>query len=117
MSKQESDPNQHHSITDHPGIVGLSPVAGGEKVEIAFDPAKLSEEEIRHIALEHIKPVAVGLQRCVLRLDGQACEAAAAKLEKRIQKVPGVRRATATYVGRVPPRPGPAFGRKSAPVN
>jgi len=101
MSKQESDPNQHHSITDHPGIVGLSPVAGGEKVEIAFDPAKLSEEEIRHIALEHIKPVAVGLQRCVLRLDGQACEAAAAKLEKRIQKVPGVRRATATYVGRV----------------
>jgi Zn2+/Cd2+-exporting ATPase len=101
MSKDNLEPKHRHSITDHPGIVGLAPIADGEKVEIAFDPTQLSEEEIRSIALEHIKPVTTGLQRCVLRLDGQACETAATKLEKRIKKVPGVRRATATYIGRV----------------
>ncbi|MEO7933775.1 MAG: heavy metal translocating P-type ATPase [Chthoniobacterales bacterium] len=101
MKSNQPEDNTPHFITDHTGIVALEPVAEGEKVEIAFDPAQLSEEDIRHIALEHIHPVKTGMQRVVLRLDGEACEAAAGKLERRIQKVPGVRRATATYIGRV----------------
>ncbi len=88
-----------HSIADHEGIVEIVPRDSGGKVEIAFDPAP-SEADIRNIALEHIQPDA-SLQRFALRLDGQACEAAAAKLERRIENVPGVRRATATYIGRV----------------
>ena len=92
-------PDNGHSITDHKGIVGIEPISGGERVEIAFDPTQLNENDLRSIALEHIRPES--LHRTVLRLDGQACEAAAAKLERRIQKVPGVRRATATYIGRV----------------
>lgn len=79
----------------------MKPSAGGEQVEIAFDAAKLSEADIRRIALEHIQPRPKSLERVALRLDGRACEAAAAKLERRIERVPGVRRATATYVGRV----------------
>lgn len=101
MKPNSPRPDVSHAITDHDGIVEVAPVAGGERVEIAFDPARLSEAEIRAIATEHIRPALTGLQRCALRLDGQACEAAAAKLERRVQKVPGVRRATATYVGRV----------------
>lgn len=93
-----------HTITDHDGIVAVDP-RDGEKVEIIFDPRKLSEQDLRRIALEHLRPVHEpahgGLARVVMRLDGKACEAAAAKLERRIEKVPGVRRATATYVGRV----------------
>jgi Cd2+/Zn2+-exporting ATPase len=96
----ENPAPSHHSITDHPGIVDVVPRDSGGKVEIAFDPARLSESDIRNIALEHIQPDA-SLQRFALRLDGQACEAAAAKLERRIENVPGVRRATATYIGRV----------------
>lgn len=98
-SNPKPDPAAPHTIADHEGIVAIKPQAGGERVEIAFDPACLSELDIRTIALAHIQPP--GLQRRALRLDGQACEAAAAKLERRIEKVPGVRRATATYVGRV----------------
>jgi len=90
-----------HLIGDHKGIVEIRPINQGERVEIVFDPSKLSAEEIRRIALEHIQPASGGIQRCTLRLDGMACEAAAAKLERRIEKVPGVRRATATYIGRV----------------
>lgn len=95
----------HHTISEHEGIVDIIPEAHGERVNIAFDPGKLDEEDVRRIAAEHLKPAMEpgpgGLQRWVMRLDGQACEAAAAKLEHRIQAVPGVRRATATYIGQV----------------
>lgn len=93
-----------HTIADHEGILDVVPKAEGERVEIAFDPSKISETELRAIAAEHLSAEpqnAGGIRRWVMRLDGKACEAAAAKLEKRIEKVPGVRRATATYIGRV----------------
>lgn len=90
-----------HTIADHEGIVGIHPVPDRLSVEIEFDPARLDEEDIRSIAREHFAPDVSGLRRCALRLDGQACEAAAAKLERRVEKVSGVRRATATYIGRV----------------
>ena len=100
-----ADPRKPHKITDHEGILAVGPKERGEQVEIVFDPSKLSEQDLRRIALEHlrpeVRPAPGGMTRCVMRLDGKACEAAAAKLERRIEKLPGVRRATATYIGRV----------------
>ncbi len=101
MTNEDQSKQPEHGIVDHEGIVGVVPGPGGERVDIAFDPEKLSEADVRRIALEHIQPGAMGVERVAMRLDGQACEAAAAKLERRIERVPGVRRATATYVGRV----------------
>ncbi len=102
---KEPESPTSHKMTEHEGIVGVTPLPGGERVEIAFDPGKLNEADVRRIAGEHLRPVlepaAGGLQRWALRLDGQACEAAAARLERRVEAVPGVRRATATYIGRV----------------
>jgi Cd2+/Zn2+-exporting ATPase len=34
-------------------------------------------------------------------LDGRACEASAIRLEKKVKKIPGVRKATATYIGKI----------------
>lgn len=99
--KNTASPATDHKITDHEGIIGIQPSAAGGQVEITYDPARLSEPQIRAIIQEHVKAVPAGPQRVSLRLDGQACEAAAAKLERRIEQVPGVRRATATYIGRV----------------
>jgi Cd2+/Zn2+-exporting ATPase len=94
-----------HTITDHEGILGIAPKEGGGKVDILFDPGKVSEADLRRIAEEHLRPDLQpgenGFRRVVLRLDGEACEAAAAKLERRVEAVPGVRRATATYIGRI----------------
>jgi Cd2+/Zn2+-exporting ATPase len=89
-----------HTIGDHPGIVGVKPSPDASRVEIAFDPARLGEDDVRQILREHLSIDTGDLRRCALRLDGEACEAAAAKLQRRIEKVPGVRRAMATYVGR-----------------
>ncbi len=99
--KPEGESVNPHTIADHEGIVGVTPLGDGERIAITFDPARLSEADVRRIAQEHIQPSAPGLRRCALRLDGMGCEAAAAKLERRVKKVPGVRRATASYVGRV----------------
>jgi Zn2+/Cd2+-exporting ATPase len=39
--------------------------------------------------------------KCVMRLGGRACEACALKLERKAQKIQGVRRARATFIGGV----------------
>lgn len=97
----DTTPNHPHKIKDHDGVVGIRPIPEKTAVEIAFDPAKLTEGEVRQIVAQHVEAVKIGNHRLALRLDGEACEAAAAKLEKRVEKVPGVRKATATYIGKV----------------
>lgn len=98
-------PKRHHTLGDHEGILGIEPRQDGERVEIAFDSSKVSEAELRKIVHRHVRPVLEsgidGIKRCVLRLDGEACEAAAARLERRIEAIPGVRHATATYIGKI----------------
>jgi Cd2+/Zn2+-exporting ATPase len=94
-------PGDGHTIRDHAGIVGVEPVQGGQAVRISYDPQRLSDADIRTIAAEHLRPAPGELRRMVLRLDGQACEAAATRLEQRVERVPGVRHATATYIGHV----------------
>jgi len=100
-----SKPSKRHTIASHEGILDVVPERGGESVSIAFDPEKLDEAALREIVQEHFRPETDhgngGAVRWVMRLDGQACEAAAAKLEHRIRQVPGVRLAHATYIGRV----------------
>lgn len=94
-----------HRISDHPGILAVLPKDDGERVEIAFDPKQVSENELRQITQQHLQwsleSSPGGWQRRVLRLDGDACEAAASRLENRVRGVSGVRKATATYIGRV----------------
>ena len=103
MSKTEpgTQSTKQPSISDHKGIVAIEPKDHGEKLEIAFDPAELSEMDVRKIAEQHIQPDSLKIERRILRLDGRACEGAACRLERRIEQVPGVRRATATYIGHV----------------
>lgn len=96
-----SSDQQPYVIHDHDGVLQVRPIPGRTAVEIAFDPTKLTEGQVREIITQHIKPVREGRQRLVLHLDGEACEAAAVKLERRVEKVPGVRKATATYIGKV----------------
>lgn len=90
-----------HSLTDHEGILGVRAVPSTNSVEIAFDPARLTEAEVRGLVQEHEPEMSAALQKLTLRLEGAASEAAATKLERRIERLPGVRRATATYLGRI----------------
>lgn len=87
------------SLAEHAGVVGVRPLSGKSAFEIEYDPSKLSEDELRRIAAAHVP--APALQKRTLRLDGAACEACAIRLERKVEKIPGVRKATATYLGRI----------------
>jgi len=97
-----NDPSQpDHELADHRGIVRVVPDLVHARVEIDFDPAKLTEEQVRDLVREHAGQVSSVIEKSIYRLEGSACEACAQKLERRIKKLPGVRRATATYLGKV----------------
>ncbi len=87
------------SLAGHTGVVGVQPLPGRTAFEIEYDSAQISEDQLRQIAEKHIpKP---SLQKRTLRLDGAACEACAIRLERKVEKIPGVRKATATYLGKI----------------
>jgi Cd2+/Zn2+-exporting ATPase len=87
------------SIADHKGVLSVQPVPGKSAFEIEYDPSALSEEDLRQIAGSHVPDLS--LQKRTMRLHGSACEACAIRLEKRAKKIPGVRKATATYIGKI----------------
>jgi Zn2+/Cd2+-exporting ATPase len=90
-----------HELTDHSGILRVSTDPSHACVDVDFDPATLSDSEVRSLLKEHISQVESSIRKSTFRLDGSACEACAMKLEKKVRRIPGVRRATATYLGRV----------------
>lgn len=95
MKENDSD------LTDHDGIVRVRPDLVHAKVEIDFDPNQLSEKDVRELVHEHLGQVSSVLEKSIYRLEGSACEACALKLERKVKKIPGVRRATASYMGKV----------------
>ncbi len=50
---------------------------------------------------QHIVELESTIRRQTFRLEGNACEACAQRLEARVTRLPGVRRASATYLGKV----------------
>lgn len=96
-SVEESD----HQLTDHSGILRVATDPNRAVVDVEFDPSVLSDSEVRSLLKEHISQIESSIQKRTFRLEGNACEACAQKLEKKVGRIPGVRRATATYLGKV----------------
>ena len=94
-------PAPGHTLNDHDGILRVSADPEHAIVDVEFNPAVLTDSDVRSLIKEHITQVESSIRRSTFRLDGNACEACAQKLEKRVSRIPGVRRATATYLGKV----------------
>jgi Cd2+/Zn2+-exporting ATPase len=90
-----------HKLTDHSGILRVEKDASGNGLHIDYDPRLLSEGELRQIVDEHREQLASAIRRSTFRIESDASEAVAQKLEKRVTDIPGVRRATATFIGKV----------------
>ncbi|MFA7234328.1 MAG: cation-translocating P-type ATPase [Terrimicrobiaceae bacterium] len=99
MNPDEDLKQAAESLAGHTGVVGVQPLPGRTAFEIEYDPCQLTDDQLRQIAEEHVP--APALQKRTLRLDGAACEACAIRLERKVEKIPGVRKATATYLGRI----------------
>jgi Cd2+/Zn2+-exporting ATPase len=83
------------------GIVETKLEPDGQSVTIDYDPRLISDESVRQVAGRLTPEVQRRFDRCVMRLNGRACEACALKLEKKAQRIEGVRRARATFIGGV----------------
>ncbi len=94
-------PDAPLELADCSGIVRVVPDPVSASIVIDYDPARLSEDDIRHLVSEHQDQVETTLGKSIYRLEGSACEACAQKLEHRISRLPGVRRASATYFGKL----------------
>lgn len=101
MTRSDSRPPVDHPLESHAGILRVSPHPSSAALDVDFDPSVLTDVEVRKLLREHISQVERTLRRQTYRLEGDACEACAAKLERRVARIPGVRRATATYLGKV----------------
>ncbi|HSP42518.1 MAG TPA: cation-translocating P-type ATPase [Luteolibacter sp.] len=88
-------------LVAHEGILRVESDPGHARVDVDFDPSKLSDNEVRSLLREHITRVETETRKSAFRLEGNACEACAQKLENRVKRIPGVRRAIATYLGKV----------------
>ena len=88
-------------LAAHNGIIRASTDPEHAVVNVDFDPALLSKNEVRSLLKEHIAQIESSIRKHTFRLEGNACEACAQKLEKRVGCIAGVRRANATYLGRV----------------
>jgi Cd2+/Zn2+-exporting ATPase len=95
------DPTETLPAAATPGVLRTGIDTVNHAVTIEFDPRVLSDEAVRKVA-EDLAPI--GHQRyckAMLRLRGHASGAAELKLERKAQKIAGVRRARATFMGGV----------------
>ena len=83
------------------GVLRASVDSEKHSLTIDYDPAILSDETIREVASRLVPEGEGHLEKCLMRLHGRACEACAIRFEHKAEAIPGVRRATATFIGGV----------------
>jgi Cd2+/Zn2+-exporting ATPase len=100
-NETESPEEPIRELAEHEGILGVTADPEHGRLEIDYDPSRLSESDLRAMASEDAADLSNALRKLSFRLESSSSEAGALKLEKKVGKVPGVRRATATYLGKV----------------
>ncbi|MFW6182194.1 MAG: heavy metal translocating P-type ATPase, partial [Chloroflexota bacterium] len=90
------------AVEEKPGIyhVDFDPEHG--EVSFAYDPRLVGEDDVERVAQEVAPTLQDRWATCTMRLDrrgGRGCEACALALEDRLHQIPGVRRATVSYMG------------------
>lgn len=87
------------TVQGTPGLLGAEVQRSTGQVKVAFDASELTDFEAR-LAAERLRPaVHQLLGKCVFRLRGRGREACADKLAYQLESRPGVRAATASYLG------------------
>ncbi|MCC6606073.1 MAG: cadmium-translocating P-type ATPase [Anaerolineae bacterium] len=106
QSKIEPDDNCadliSEAITDQEGIIQVSLHPQDGRLEIDYDPTQISEPVVERVAQQVSPILQERWQTCTMRLGrqgGRACESCAIGLERQLHQLPGVRRATASFMG------------------
>lgn len=94
----------HDTLQNTEGIVKVELDPVGDVLDVAYDTRRTSDTAVAQSAA-HLSPyLQKRWETCTLRLGqqgGRACESCALALEKHIHALPGVQKASASYVGGV----------------
>lgn len=91
-------------MAQEPGILSLSMNAEEDRLSFSYDPEMLAESDVALVARQVVPALQERWETCTMRLGrrgGRACETCALALERQVQELPGVRRASASYMGGV----------------
>jgi Zn2+/Cd2+-exporting ATPase len=83
------------------GAVDVNREARRRAVTVAYNPEVISDEAAQQVASRIEPGSGVHFEKYLLRLHGRASEATAMRFERKAEAIPGVRRATATFIGGV----------------
>ena len=92
------------AVAGEDGIIHVELDTQTEKVRFDFDASLIGETDINVSPLAMEPTLHQRWSNCTMRLGkrgGRACESCALALERQVQEIPGVRRATASYAGGV----------------
>lgn len=93
--------DKDNDLASRDGIIRVNTDPEHAVVDVEFDPSVLADGQVRELLKEHITGIESKIRKSTYRLESNACERCAMKLERRVTALPGVRRASATYLGRV----------------
>lgn len=92
----------NEAVIEQEGIVHVSLHPQDGRLEIDYDPNRVSEPAVEKVARQVSPILQERWHTCTMRLGrqgGRACESCAVALERQLGQLPGVRRATASYLG------------------
>jgi Cd2+/Zn2+-exporting ATPase len=92
------------AVVGEDGIIHVELDTEAELVRFDFDASRIKKKDIHRIASALEPTLHQRWSNCTMRLEkrgGRACESCAMALERQVQEIPGVRRATASYAGGV----------------
>ncbi|MCP4357707.1 MAG: cadmium-translocating P-type ATPase [Chloroflexi bacterium] len=91
-----------HLLTDEQGIVQVNLDPQKNKLAIDYDPDQIDAGRVAALSQEMSPLLQQRWQKCTFRLGrqgGRACESCAMGLERRVGRLPGVQRVSASYIG------------------
>lgn len=85
--------------SQQPGLVRAEIWPASSRIVVDYDSGRMTQSEIGHWIQQAAPVAAKQFAKCTLHLHGRACEGCAIKLERKVEAIEGVRRATATFIG------------------
>lgn len=91
-------------VVSRPGIVQVAMDTAQERLSVDYDPQLISEPAVQDLSQQVASVLQNRWATCSWRLEkqgGRACESCALALENRLEQLPGIRQARASYMGGV----------------
>jgi len=89
------------TVGEKAGIIEVKLTPSQQQVAIDYNPRQVSAAQVEKLSQQLTIPLQHNMETCTMRLHGSSCESCALVVERKVQKIEGVRHTTASYAGGV----------------